>query len=122
VVRIDAEGPESTKYSVSFNATRDLDAIDLVGASSPNPIGLTAHRIRVVVDGEALDLFSGYRLIRLNGGVRVIFNRHVPARHVDFDLGGEIQGHPRSAELVRALKFEGRLVPFWYPRTAARIV
>jgi hypothetical protein len=121
-VRIDAEGPESTKYSLFFNGTHDLDAIDLVGASSPNAINLTVLRIKVLVDGEPLDLFSGYRMIQLNGGVRMIFNRHVSARHVEFDLGADLGRHPRSADLVKPVRFDGRFVPFWVPQTVARIV
>ena len=110
-----------TNYVVTFDRPRDLDAIDLAGASSTNWITLTVVRIKIAADGEPLDLFSGYRLIQLPGGIRIIFNRHVAARRLEFDLDKNVTAHPFSGNLVRPVRFRARFFPFWYRKTLAVI-
>ena len=111
---VDIQPAESgtTKYAISFPTERDVDAIDLLGASSGDPIGLTIRQIRLAVDDEKLELYSGYRLIELHGGIRVIFNKNVSTARIEFDLKDDIANHPKSPPLVRPVRFRGTFVAF----------
>jgi hypothetical protein len=119
-IGVTADGP-STTYTLSFDRPVELDAIDIAGATGSHPVNLTWEQIRLVADGLALERFRGYRLIGVNGGIRITFNRHVFAERLEFDLTSAIGNHPQDAALVRPLWFEGTFAPFWRPRRIAAI-
>jgi hypothetical protein len=119
-IGVTADGP-STTYTLSFDRPVELDAIDIAGATGSHPVNLTWEQIRLVADGLALERFRGYRLIGVNGGIRITFNRHVFAERLEFDLTSAIGNHPQDTALVRPLWFEGTFAPFWRPRRIAAI-
>lgn len=109
-----------TSYQLLFVPRRELDAIDLAGASAA-PLNLQWGHIRILVNDRPLERLSGYRLIPVEGGIRIILNRHVSARRLEFDLGPVIVNHPRSEAMIRCVRFRSTFAPFWRPREMATI-
>jgi hypothetical protein len=118
---IERQPSKGVLYTIAFDGPQDIDAIDLVRAYSDDLVGLTRSSVDMVVDGAAVEVYRGYRVIRLNGGIRVIFNRHMAPRQIRFRMPPNIEHPPDSPGQVRAIRFSGRFAPFWSPREVARI-
>lgn len=104
-------------YTISFQSRRDLDAIDLVGASPKDWAALTLAQFDFKVDGEPMKVFTDYRTVSVPDGVRIVLNRDVRAKTVKLGLTDQVIAPPLTNDGVRPVRFEGRLViKFWQDR------
>jgi len=84
----------------------------VTGVSHPNAIALSTHNVGLTADGSRLTVFAGYQVLRLDGAVRIMFNRHVTASHVSFTLDGSFE-RLDEAPAARPLRFRPVLRAPW---------
>jgi hypothetical protein len=96
-------------YALSFASPQDLDAIDVDGVSYGNPIVLALKDMELDADGERVDAFSSYRVLRRPGGIRIIFNGNVSASRVEFRLDNSLDRLRETGTAVRPIRFHATL-------------
>ena len=94
-----------TRYELTFDRSHEVDAIDFAGAMAVDPRAVTMQSFAITADGHQLALYRGYRPIQLDGGFRIIFNRHVDAARVEVTLDRTVGNHPAKLPQVSAITF-----------------
>tara|TARA_R110001606_G_scaffold253808_2_gene401604 strand:+ start:26300 stop:27868 length:1569 start_codon:yes stop_codon:yes gene_type:complete len=87
----------SVNYSLRLDKSREIDAIDLVGASTNDWGALTLGRVEMTTqDGRQLVLFKHYRMLTTDRGVRILFNHNIRASGLAIRIapGGPILNAP----------------------------
>jgi hypothetical protein len=111
-VSIERHSSGETRYEIAFEQPQEIDAIDLIGATTRDAAGVTMKSFDVTQDGRSLAVISGYRALQLRRGIRIVFNRHIVARRLALTLGTSIATHPADPAAVRALEFNWTVAAF----------
>ncbi|MEQ3650106.1 hypothetical protein [Hyphomonas sp.] len=101
VTQTPADG--SVNYTLQLDKSREIDAIDLVGASTNDWIALTVGRIEIATqDGRQLTAFKDYRMLTTDRGVRILLNRNIRASGLAIRIapGGPILNAPLDGDGV----------------------
>ena len=78
-----------------------MSAIDFLGAVTQEPI----EHATITVDGRTLDLFSGYRIYNMAGGLRLAFRAPVAGSTVDVRLPSTVQNVSADPTTVAPIQF-----------------
>lgn len=109
-------GESGTIVSLDLGSQRNLDAIDIVGATYTDWMTLTSNNFPLSVDDEILSVFDDYRIIPYNGGVRVIFNREISGQLFSLTVSDPLVLPSQPGEVsVVPVRFGGRFT-FWFWR------
>ena len=111
-VSIERQSGGNTRYEIAFERPHEVDAIDLIGTTTRDSLGVTMKSFDVTQDGRSLAVISGYRALQLRRGLRIVFNTHVTATRLGFTLDNSVSNHPLDSVAVRALTFEWTVAPF----------
>ena len=112
---IDAPSPNRERYRLSFTTAEHVNAVDFIGATAPDSLGLTVHTFDIRADGRRLGPQSGYRAIALAKGVRIIFSQKIVATTLTIVLDNAVRNKPKIARKVVPLAFGSRwMVPFFW--------
>jgi hypothetical protein len=99
-VTIDRSAAEGTTYKIVFASRQVVDAVDFVGAGYGNLLGAIQTRFRVLVDGQSVPLYRGYRLLPFNGKMRLLFSTHFVAHEIEVELKEPITSMPAAENVV----------------------
>ncbi|MBK8973267.1 MAG: hypothetical protein IPM37_18650 [Hahellaceae bacterium] len=105
---VSGEGNSRT-YHLQLSEPSEIDAVDFIGARADDAIGITLIKVKLLADNEVLELFKGYRLIQINGGLRLVLNADVVAKTIRITFEQGVHSLPDVPELVQPVQFNATL-------------
>lgn len=112
-IQTDRSADGAVNYKLVFKRASDIDIIDIRGGEAVDRIGITLENLGVEIDGSQARRFKDYRTIATSAGIRIIFQRKVPAETVAFTLGDFVSSAPVESETVVPSTLSWTFDPLW---------
>jgi hypothetical protein len=76
---------KNSKIKLNLHTKSKIDGVDLIGYSYTDWMKLTTTDFHLKVDGVKIEVFNGYKVSPVEGGIRVIFNKPIVAKTIYID-------------------------------------